>query len=793
MNENAFIQYLIQQLLSYIPGAGPLLSSFISPGAANWLSDPSSISNKFVWPGQNGSLRTSLFNYMDTIRNAGYSRASNVMSNQAELMALIEYKRMLNPSATEEQLRVMAQQEADNPFSGGSLMYRAMDPYGMRTALPAAQTLASTLHKRGSDFTLQGATYARAVQDAIFHKDSGILREIVQDPGAYGNLSATDVMQLGRELALTTQGAFKDSQGNFQADEFKSRLKSLSKSIEPWKGIFGKDIPELLNQLEALSGMSIGSASMDVGAMGHRMIGIMGATGARIQNIAAYRDVLASNLIDPTMSNRSVLGAMALAGDTALGLANLSLNTMTSQELQGSVAKFYAGTARSKYADRFALAYSKWMESNQSGTADKFRQALRDSMAGGMTHQEALLAVSGASNLQELDIYRGTDAYLKAVQDGSGFSMTRELFIGNAAKDFTSRFTGMNYASIAGLSGDQINSLTGVIGSDANSIAQFLSLSQSEKIKRIQGIGVDGATAARIANDVSVQAMMSTGSSNVEEARSLFSAYINEAEQAEQAKTLASFSSAVSALRSPGGIRGVIEEIKKSGGKADVSKLIKGYTGGVSVIDAFLKTLVKGGAPDITGHEAVVQAGLNFALNNYTEIGEKGRFEDIGKLLTSDNADDMLKGYRIAAGLDALGQDTISKMTDAELATVRGRLETAGSDADMGAIARDAFIDSRLEAVTNVNGISLEAVAAAKKVAAGTVTSRAGFVEAFIEAHGGDKNKAREMADKVWGSTKIGDIDGVDPIHKIASTLEKFPEFMDAVINFINSWTSGGK
>jgi hypothetical protein len=287
--------------------------------------------------------------------------------------------------------------------------------------------------------------------------------------------------------------------------------------------------------------------------------------------------------------------------------------------------------------------------------------------------------------------------------------------------------------------------------------------------------------------------MMSTGASNVEEARSLFSAYINEAEQAEQAKTLASLSSAVSALRSPGGIRGVLEEIKKSKGTADVSKLIKGYTGGVSVIDAFLNTLGNGGAPDIAGHEAVVQAGLNFALNNYTDIGEGGRFADIGKLLTSTDPNEMLKGYRIAAGLDALGQGTVSKMTDAELTAVRSKLESAGSDADMGAIARDAFIDSRLKDVTAVNGIDKYAVEAARKVAAGSVTSKAGFIESFIDAYRGDKDDARAMAEKVWGSTKIGDIDGIDPIQKIASTLEKFPEFMDAVINFINSWASGGK
>ena len=790
MNENAVLQYLIQKLLSYIPG-GNLLSAFIAPGASNWLSDPASMANKLIWPGQNQSLRATAFNYMDGLRNAGYSRASKDFSDAAQLTALIEYKRMLNPNASDAELRNMAQQEAANPFSPGSVFYQLADPYGMNTALPAAQQLASTIHKRGSDFTLEGSNYARQVRDAIFNKDNGILNEIVNNPGMYGNLSATDVMQLGRELVLTTQGGFKGADGKFQADEFKTRLQTLSKSIEPWKDIFGKDIPELLNQLEALTGMSAGSLSVDVGALGHRMIGIMGATGARIQNIAAYKDALASNLIDPTMSNRSVLGAAALAGDMTLGLANLSLNTMTTQDLQTSAAKFYAGTARSKYAERFALAYAKWADDNPEGTTEQFQEILRKNMASGMSHQDALLAASGAGSLRELDIYKGSDAYLNAVQSGAGFNMTREVFINNANQDFMNRFTVNNWASLSKLSEGQRAALIQEISRDQSNV---LSMSYDEMTKWVMDkTGTNTASARNIANDIRTQAMMSIGAGNVEEARSMYATYVNEQEQAKQAETMAQFSTAVSALRGPGGIRGVLQTLRDSGGKANVSDIIKGYRGGVDVIDAWMETFRDSSVDLPEGYEGVMHAGLNFALNNYADIGEGGRFEEVGSMLRSGDAKTMMQGYKIASGLEALGQGTLSKMSDAEIkyvSSILGSVER--NDANFGEIARDAFIDSRLFKVHEdaSSGVTSEMVKRAQLLTGGMITSKDDFIKAYIHDAVGDnatdeaKKQATEEATNIWKQMQIGDIDGIDPLQKILATIEQIPEILTQIFNF---------
>lgn len=783
MNQNDFVQHIVQQVLSYIPGAQPF-AGLIGPGVANFMSDPGSIANKFIWPGQNQTLRNSAMQYINEIRNAGYSAASDALSKDMELKAMMGLHRALNPNMDDAAIAELARQSMANDLSVGSLMYMATDPYKMGAALPMAQQLASTLHRRGSDFTLNGATYTKQVSDAIFSK-TGIIHDVIDNPAAYGNLSAADVMSLGRELALTTQDGFRTSSGSFDASRFRAKLQDMAKSIEPWKDIFGKDIPQLLNQLESLTGTSLGTSSADIGALGHRMIGIMGATGARIQNIAAYKDALAGSLIDPTMSNRSILGSAALAGDLTLGLANLNMRGITSQELQGNAAKFYTGTARSKYAERFALAYAQWT-ANGGTSIEGFQGALRNAMASGMSHQEALLSVAGASSLDALDIYKGSDAYLSAIESGAGFSMTREVYMGQVANDVISRFTADNYASLKGISSSSIAKMFGS-GMDTT---RFLGMSASDKARHISNtLGVDGHRAMAIANDITVQAMMSAGADNTEEARAMFGAYYNESIQAKQASTITQFSSVVSELQRPGSIMGVLAALRDDP-KADVSKLIKGYRGGIDIIEALLKS---GWAGDTAGvSEDILRSGLNFAFNNYAELGEGGKYSDIGQMMmNSSDSEQKLKAYRIATGLNALGSSALANMTDDNMKAVRAKLDKAGAGDDYEAIARDAYIDSRLAAVNPDTNISSDAIKIIKRIADNTqITSKSAYWDEYKKV-AGDTDEARSAFNAIWRNAKIGDIDGTDAMQKIADAMEKLPEFIEKGIAFFTG--QGGK
>lgn len=813
MNQHELISQVIQQILSGIPG-GPIISGLLGAPAANWLSPTGSAANSFIWPGQNTSFYGTSASYINNMRTKGFSYASSQFEQEQSIRALTEYHRMLNPGMNEQELRGLAENSADNPFSSGSLLYRLGDPYGLNAAMPAAGQLSSTLQRLGSDFSLRGASYAKSISNAIYgHTDgsgkwqNGILNDVIDNPGAYGHLSAADVMNVGRELALTEQGSF-NSGGSFNADRFRTRLKEVSKSLEPWKDIFGKDVPDMLNKLEALTGSGLGSYSGDIGSLGHRMAAIMDTTGANIQHIAAYKDVLSRNLVDPTMSNRSILGSLALAGDMTLGMSNYSINSMTSEELQGTISRNYVGTAKSKYADRFALAFSRWADSNGGANASisSFRDSLRGLMKAGNSHQDALLKLSGASSLSDLDMYKHSDAYIRAIQDGSAASMAKEVYTTEAVKEVLSGYNGNVFEVFSE------SVAKGMNGLGTEGMLKFLGMSQDQQIKQIMEWDktiTDKGAARVVANDIRTLAMRATGMSNVEEARAWFGSEYNAAVQGRRAEQATTFRETLSKIRKRGGIAGVLDKIRSSGGNASVSELVKTYTGGIdmlrplfesfanikdkSEVDALLKT-----------HEDTILSGMNFAVNNYAELGEGGMYHEVGEMMQSGDRSEMLQGYRLASSLDAIGRGGLSKLSKGERSGLLSTLKANAANDKLTTEqlrnkAKDAFIDQRMfKAIGDTEGLSAHSgtsIATINELLKGEYSSKEQLRKAFESKLKGTDAEKREMLgdfDKLWKKSGIGDLDGIDPLQKIAGFLEQLPVALNNLIEALKNFKPGG-
>ena len=786
MNLNQLINQIIQQMLSGVPG-GPLLSGF-SPALGSWLSPGSSMDNKFIWPGMDQSVRNAASSYLNTIYTQSFNSSASALAEEQKIRGLTEYVRLMHPDKSHEELRGMAINMSNNPFNAASMLYSSIDPYGMSAGLAEAGNLSSALLRRGSRGLLAGAEYASQVSSVIYDKDSGIIRDILNNPGQYGNLSVSGVMSIGRELAMTDPRGFVGSDGSFNADRFKQRLSTMSKALEPWTDIFGKDIPKLMSQLEALTGQSVGSiGAVGLENMGYRMAGVLDATGAKIQHLAGYSQVLSGALAGSDFSTRNIMSSASVATDMLLGLSNLSIHTMTNQELQQFGGMYYTGTAKSKLSDHFALAYAKWQANTPGGTLEQFQGLYDEAIRGGAASQTALLSIAGASSMSDLESYRYTNGFMEAVRAGSGARASRSTIIHDSISRVADMYKSTGFTGYNSAVYDRISAM------NPEELTRFMALTPDEKKAQLRVMlpGMSEDEYQTVANDLAVS--MSRSMTSVmdhyvdrEQARVIIAQDINFIRQQQAAKNSESFRRAVTALSTPGGFRSVLDMASREGKNANVSDLIKGYSGGVDVLDALLNTMGIGGVDG--GNEVVYRQGLNFALNNYGSLATD--YEDIYKLMMSKDSGEQLKGYRIAAELNSLGAKTLSKLSTSERENLLASVYEAdlGGTDSVGKFIKNKYMDMRVTAGISavINEGKLKDTNSAKALS-DLINSKDQYSVEQLKEQAKSLNINEDDVNSVIRASKIGDIDGVDPIHKLAGILENMAKGLNQLVDkFVN-------
>ena len=215
---------------------------------------------------------------------------------------------------------------------------------------------------------------------------------------------------------------------------------------------------------------------------------------------------------------------------------------------------------------------------------------------------------------------------------------------------------------------------------------------------------------------------------------------------------------------------------------------------------------------DFKKHELMYRQGLNFVRNNYTELGEGGAFNSIYKLMMDkDNYDNVKKGYRISAELNALGQGNLSKLTAAEQEGLLDKLQKADLSDDpkaRGNIAKDYYMDTTVRKTFNAlqrdsklkdgdTDLTKEAESIVKMMEGKSHTSIEALKKDVLALAKGDK-EAEKRYESALGklTSKVGDVDGTDVLQKIAQLLADIPEALNKFIASLNSGNSpkpGGK
>lgn len=601
-NVNTTLQDMLRQLFGLIPGLGPMLSQMLSPMVANYLAPYDSMINQYIWGG-NGP-RSAAFAYMNTLQNRSWSAGASAIDEAAAYRVHMAYAKTMKPAATPQELANMVANSMSNSFSIPSLIQMLLDPYKSSQGTAMARTVASSLQNRGAGFNIAGAEYAAQINSTIFggknmydpagSKIEGILSEILKDPSQYGNMDMADVMAVARELSTTKNYSIRNgSNMEFDSKQFKTDVQNLSKALEPWKEIFGKDIPQLMGQLEALTGRSVGSQTGSLHNTALNMMSVLNVTGAKIQHIAAYKDAIAPALADPTHTNRSILGAHNVATDMVLGLSNISVNSLTTQELQQLGGVFYTGTAKSQFADSFALAYAAWAEEQKGKNKNfkdndesrqKFYNEYKTALGGGLSHQAALERVVGDRRIQDLEHYRYTDSYLNMVESGVGGKAARDTALSKAEQS-TSGYIDDNTINLGN------TDLSDFLGMSINEKADIL-MNNNEILKNNRDAAIKMAT--DISQEFARKFRMETGLGiEYEDVRALQEVSNNERRQRVMAEQHKKFLDIAGKMSSVGGLQGVVNDLYDTKGSAGIMEVIRTYAGGSDYARIALETMVE--------------------------------------------------------------------------------------------------------------------------------------------------------------------------------------------------------
>lgn len=690
---NTAIADMIHAIFGMVPG-GQLLEQFLSPMISTWMMGNSPLKS-FVWPSDGQTAGNAYYNYYNRLFTQQWSTSGAAAT--ANTQALTAYYKATNPGKSPAEIANMVAAAQANPFSIPGMMYSLMDPYGVNAGMPMMTSLATALQTRGAQFGIEGAYTASTINDALFGTN-GMVTDIINNRAAYGGLDVAQVAAVGREV-LNTGGANyftvgKDNKISLDAARFKDAVQQMSQDIAPWTDIFGKDIPKLLTQLEALTGQSAALQAGTLKTSAHRLLAVMNTTGASIQHIAAYRDALSPALIDPTGSARTIMGAHSIAEDMILGLSNTGLNTLTTQEFQQIGGSFFGATAKSEFTDDYSLAYAAWRRSDagrqiasESAAMEEFRKLYRARLSGnGGNTYDALTSLAGVRSMADLDRYRNTDEYLASARAGAGAAEARESSIRRAIAGFQSG------------NADTLNKL----GLDSpDKIREFMLKSRNEQEKIIQEkLGLDNHAALGVADTLLNDFRLTMNSAgfelrNEEEARAILQADTNYQQQNARAQERQKLMDMMSKLApSDRGLSAVLNKINAEDYNGDWREQIKTYLGGDNLASQLVLGYLNGvGGTQLSQEERELIANAGqFIADNYGSLATT--YKDIYDDFTGGDA-----AARMAA---------VKKFGDLQRASKPiGNLSTSERTAFMAEFAKlyadDAFLgksdDERAKAV----------------------------------------------------------------------------------------------
>ena len=741
MAENAaeFVQEMLSRLLG---GEMPLLSGWMS----DFITNETSTFNDFVFPGYPGRSRGAAHKARYNTLLTSYSRrAGKRFNTQMSREGIETIVRALNPAAT----NVDVEGAISNVFSPSNLAYELLDPYGMKAGVSAANILASDIISNLGGFgltpnmpaTIRGVNrllygdkdITHAIGDKTpYDKDRGyllrgLIYDITHNSAAYGGMSVADVMTVGRELfsanqekyrGLTGEGQSSDALKNFEAgaSAFRKDLQEITKAIAPWKDVLGTDMPKLLNQLEGLTGQALSGNMTTLARTGYKLSATMSQTGASIEAVAAYRDTIAKTLMDPTGYNRGILGAHNVAMDLILGTANASgsVGMLTTAEFQQAAGKFYAGTAKSDFSERYSQAFAQWY-SKRSGMAledaqKQFEAEYQKQVLATGSADAALLKATGVESLTDLEMYRGTDAYIYAMKQGMGAGASRATFLNSAMQYALSKYA--SDTSGNAISQNINNALSGLSEEEKQ---RFFSLNKSEKIallknlKDANGNPLINATDEDLLKNVTmlegaiVRGAGVYGYSGTEaQVQTLYKTGVEERRRAVNVEREMQFRRIYDMSADAGGLAGVFEKARKAWGQGDELKLSEALKTYFHMDDKGLGGLIA--SENLTDQDRATAAA--YIMRNLDTLADSIGMSQLYSDLTGKDKAKRNRAARAFAAIGGMDLDLSglgTEMVETMVAASAGTLDDKGIDKLLGTGPGSKAAKERLKAAMKSN------------------------------------------------------------------------------------------
>lgn len=716
MAENAaeFVQGLLHNILG---GDIPLVSEWLSDLFTNEMST----FNDFVFPGYPGRSRGAAHKARYNTLLTSYSRRSGKrVREQMRREGIETIVRALDPGASD----IDVEGAISNVLSPSQLAYEFLDPYGMKAGVSAANTLTSDMVRGLGGFgltqqmpeTIRGVNRLLYGDKNIIHRvgdrtpydkdigylSRGLIYDITHNSAAYGGLSVSDVMTVGRELfsanqeryrGLTGEGQGGNALKNFEtgAGEFRKDLQEITKAMAPWKDVLGTDMPRLLNQLEGLTGQALSGNMTTLARTGYKLSATMSQTGASIEAVAAYRDTVAKTLMDPTGYNRGILGAHNVAMDLILGTANASgsVGMLTTAEFQQAAGKFYSGTAKSDFAERYAQAFAQW-SSGRSGMSledaqKQFEEEYNRQLQTTGSADAALLRITGSKSLTDLEMYRGTDAYVYAMKQGLGAGASRSTFLNSAMQYALSKYA----ADTAGNAVSQsIN--TALSGLSNEERQRFFSLNKSEKsvflrnLKDAKGNPLINATDEELIKNVTMlEGAIKLGagaygySGTEAQVQTLYKTGVEERRRAANVEREMQFRRVYDMSADAGGLAGVFQKARKAwsgGNEVKLSDALKTY---FHMDDKGLGGLVTAEGLDDQGRATAAA----YIMRNLDTISESAGLTRLYSDLTGNDKsrrDTAARAFAAIGGMDLDLSGLSTEMVEEFVAASEGTLDEKG-------------------------------------------------------------------------------------------------------------------
>jgi len=467
-----------------------------------------------------------------------------------------------------------------NPIAGGLISY--LDPMKVHEGVNVMAKTIDTASRMYGYRTLNGtpdygalAAYPRVLHQ-MYTGNAGLMKAIAAEPGAFGNLSYKQIMDVAAET-LSIEDPLADvknltnmSESDVQdkAKSFSKKVKDLSKAVAPLQELFGQDIPKLFSALEKITGNnSIFTDPNRVKAVVSNIQATMDVTGASAQQYMSTLDVFQKGLVMPGSNSRAILGANAATQNFLLSTAGVKLVGITGMEFQQAAAKFQMGTMKSSFADQYNQAYSLYMneskEENKSEAAFRARvQALTDAGVDGQTAIMRALGQSGVQLNSVLDLSRGRryETYIRANEAGYGGTLSQAAAIRTIFRD-----------AINTAKDDETRSRLMAIR-DAGDAAMGEFLAQGYQAKNKQ-TAEDWTHVYQLAQAT----LPGTEAELVAYGRSFQKGLVMKAQQEKRVQMV----NALNGLTYVSGIGGILEAMRDKGTGTDVVRALAGFFGGM--------------------------------------------------------------------------------------------------------------------------------------------------------------------------------------------------------------------